>query len=329
MNKYTFFSAAAAASVAVASFSTPASAEFGDFEHSFTDVGERYDEAVSFLYAVEAINGVSKTKFGTQQTLTRGDAAVILANMLVLDIESAPDAGFKDLNSRVKNSVNALAEAGIISGVTKTEFKPGEPLSRGAMAKFLVTAFELEEYAEQTPFTDVGGVFKSFIEALYGTGITNGKTDTAYGTYQNITRGEFANLLYQTVVFDLENSYYPIAVSATITSETTTEIVMEEAAPEEYTPRDIADYFYFSIQYEDGTETDFEPTSYSLSADRKTLIIHHKNESLAGKKGTMIIDDFEAAIEVPFDFAPVVTSSVNIESAFSFISGLPVTTATL
>ncbi|MCP3760933.1 S-layer homology domain-containing protein [Domibacillus sp. A3M-37] len=323
MNKYSFFTAATAATVTVASFSAPASAAY---EHPFTDVGDRYGEAVEFLYMIEAINGVSSTKFGTQQTLTRGDAAVILANMLGMDTESAPDAGFTDLNSRVKPSVNALAEYGIVSGVTATEFKPGQPLSRGAMAKFLVTAFELEEYAEETPFTDVGGVFAPYIEALYGTGITNGKTATSYGTNQNITRGEFANLLYGTVLFDMENSYYPVAVKATVISATSTQIVLEEAAPEDYTARDIADMFFFSVDYSDGTQSDFDPTSFTLSKDRTTLTIRH--EDLTGKKGTMQIDDWETVVEAPFDFTPVTTtSSANVDGSFEQPEDLPATEA--
>src|SRR3954451_3652321 len=142
-----------------------------EFDHPFTDVGERYEEAVSFLYNTDILKGKTATTFGTHQNLTRGDAAVILANALGLDTESAPDAGFKDLNSRVRGSVNALAELGIIAGKTADTFGTSEPLSRGAMAKFLVLGFDLDEFAKPTPFTDAGGVFAPYIEALYGTGI--------------------------------------------------------------------------------------------------------------------------------------------------------------
>ncbi|WP_050180095.1 S-layer homology domain-containing protein [Domibacillus robiginosus] len=324
MNKYTFFTAATAATVTVASFTAPASADY-DYEFPFTDVGERYAEAVEFLYIIDAINGVSETKFGTQQTLTRGDAAVILAYVLDLDTENAPDAGFKDLNNRVKGSVNALVDYGVVSGVTKTQFKPGEPLSRGAMAKFLVTGFELEEYAEETPFTDAGGVFQPYIEALYGTGITSGKTATSYGTNQNITRGEFANLLYATFMF---GSYATTITGAQVTSATSTSISLEEEVPEEYSARDVAAQLYFSIVYSDQTQTDFEPTSYSLSPDRKTLTINHKNEDLTGKKGIMEVDDFEKVIEAPFDFtATATTSGASIADSFEQPAGVPATKA--
>ena len=161
MNNHKLFMAASAAALVAVTVAAPVSASS---VHNFTDVGDRYDEAVSFLYEYEIIKGISPTKFGTQQTLTRGDAAVILANTLGLDIDAAADAGFKDLNNRVRGSVNALAEEGIISGVTKTEFKPSEPLSRGAMAKFLVLSFELEDFQQETPFSDVGGVFEPYMK---------------------------------------------------------------------------------------------------------------------------------------------------------------------
>ncbi|MCM3789358.1 S-layer homology domain-containing protein [Domibacillus indicus] len=326
MKKLSLFTAATATTVAISSLAIPASA--AETSHPFTDVGSRYDEAVSFLYDIEVVNGISATKFGTSQTLTRGDAAVILANMLMLDTESAPDAGFKDLNTRVRGSVNALAEIGVISGVTKTEFKPELSLSRGAMAKFLVTAFELEDYAEQTPFTDVGGVFKPYVEALYGTGVTSGKTSTSYGTNLNITRGEFANLLYGTYLFVVENSYFPVVANVQVTSATQTKINLTEAVPADYTAADVAAYLYFSVQYSDGSLEEFEPASYSLTADRKALVINHAGVSLTGKKGTMIVEDFESEAKAAFDFTAVkTTSSANADSSFAHTAGLPATKA--
>lgn len=271
-------------------------------EHTFTDVGSRYDEAVSFLYENEIIQGISKTQFGTQQTLTRGDAAVILANTLGLDTTSAPDAGFKDLNTRVRGAVNALADAGIVSGVTNTEFKPGEPLSRGAMAKFLVPAFELEEYQEKTPFTDVGGVFQPYIEALYGTKITSGKTATSYGTYTNITRGEFANLLYNTIEFMIENMYFPEIAFAEVITPTSTNITLTEAVPADYSAIDAGYSFYYTVKFEDGTEMEMEPTTFKFSTDRTVLTIGHAANDLSGKAGVVIVDDFFNTVEIPFTF---------------------------
>lgn len=299
--------AASAAVVAVAAVASPVSASS---THTFSDVGPRYDEAVSFLYEYEIINGKSATQFGTYQQLTRGDAAVILANAVGVDTESAPDAGFTDLNNRVRGAVNGLAEYGIVSGVTKTQFKPNDILTRGAMAKLLVAAFELEEFEEDTPFTDVGGVFAPYIGALYGTGITNGKTATSYGTYTNITRGDFANLLYNTISFVMESFYFPEAASAELVGSTSVKVKLTEAVPSEFRAQDVADLFYFTVQFEDGSEFEFTPTTASFSKDRLFATFNLGNLDLAGKKGQLIIDDYEKELAVPFDFSAPVEAPV-------------------
>jgi len=266
-------------------------------EHQFIDVNSNYDEAVSFLFELDLIKGKTNTSFGTDLNLTRGDAAVILANVLGLDVESAPSAGFKDLNSRVVGAVNALTEVGIISGITKDEFRPDLLLSRGAMAKLLNLGFGLENYAETTPFTDAVGVFTPHIEALYGTGITNGKTPSTFGTNDNIKRGEFANLLYNTIMFSF---YVPLAESATILSPTTMEIKMEEAAPKELTVADLAEMFYIEAYFKNGSVKELEFVGTSLSADRITLTVEFSsNSSLDGKKGKIEIDGIN---EIDFDF---------------------------
>jgi len=266
-------------------------------EHQFKDVNSNYDEAVSFLYEFDLIKGKTPTTFGTDLNLTRGDAAVILANALGLDVENAPSTGFTDLNPRVKDAVNALTDAGIISGITKETFGPDLLLSRGAMAKFLNLGFGLEDFAETTPFTDAVGVFAPHIEALYGTKITNGKTPTTFGTNENIKRGEFANLLYRTIMFF---DYIPYAESATILSPTTVEIQMDGTAPEGFTAADFGDMFYIDAYYADGSEEELTFVGTALSADRTILTVElSADNSLDGKEGIIVID---GEIEIDFNF---------------------------
>lgn len=302
MNNHKLFLAASTAIVAVAAVATPVSAEAS---HPFTDVGDRYTEAVSFLYEYEIIKGKTATQFGTSQQLTRGDAAVILANAIGADTETAPDAGFTDLNTRVKGAVNGLAELGIVSGVTATQYKPNDILTRGAMAKFLVTAFELQEFEEETPFTDVGGVFAPYIGALYGTEITTGKTPTSYGTYTNITRGEFANLLYNTFMFMFESFYYPEVMKAEMVNSKSFKVTLTEAVPTEFKAQDIADSFYYSVRFDNGDETEFVPTTSSLSADRKTVTLNIGSMDLTGKSGQIIVGDWEKDLFIEFNYLPV------------------------
>ena len=108
----------------------------------------RYDESVGYFYNEGIIKGKSNTEFGTYDSLKRGDAAVILSGALGLDTTSAPDAGFKDVNNRIKGHVNALVKEGVINGFSDTEFSPDTYLTRGQMAAILVRAFNLEKYTQ-------------------------------------------------------------------------------------------------------------------------------------------------------------------------------------
>ncbi|MGD6854708.1 S-layer homology domain-containing protein [Bacillus infantis] len=314
-----FAAAGTTAAIAVAAVAPAASAsEF----HNFKDVSSNYDEAVTFFYLADIIKGKSDTEFGTNLNLTRGDAAVIMANALDLDTKNAPDAGFTDLIPRIEGAVNALAAEGIISGKDKKTFAPNEPLSRGAMAKILVLGFGLEDFAADTPFTDAVGVFGPYIEAIYGAEITNGKTKDSFGTNLKITRGEFVNLLYKTYEAVFENMYMPLAEEVTVINSTSFTIALDEAAPEDYTAKDVYGLFYVDVELAGDFVMELKPSKLSLSADRKTLTVEHND--LAGKQGWLYVDDVETA----FDFAPpsagkgsVTLEGVTAPVAFDFNGG--------
>jgi hypothetical protein len=294
--KFNKFMAAGIGVAAVSTAVAPTISAYG-WEHPFTDINSRYDEAVSFLYSTEIVKGKSSTTFGVYDNLTRGDAAVILANALGLDTDNVADQGFKDLFPRIEGAVNALAAEGIISGVTSDSFKPNEPLSRGAMAKILVLGFGLEDYSVDTPFTDAVGVFAPYIEALYGTEITYGKTDTTYGTYLSISRGDFANLLYRTFMFSFDEYYVAYVSSAELINSKTVTLKLEETVPEEYTAQDALDSIYISMELSNGN-TIMPKISSVLSDDRTELTVTFDSFDLAGKDGLLYIDD----IEIPFDY---------------------------
>ncbi|MDF1511315.1 S-layer homology domain-containing protein [Robertmurraya sp. DFI.2.37] len=302
------------ATSATVALATTAIAPFASAEeirqHQFTDVGPRYDEAVSFLYHYEIVQGKSTTSFGVNSSLTRGDAAVILANALGLDTENAKDAGFKDLFPRVAGAVNALAAEGIVKGFTSEKFAPNEPISRGAMAQILVLGFGLEDFAAPSPFTDAGGTFQKSIEALYGTGITNGVTKTSFGAVQNIKRGDFANLLYNTIQFIFDNSYFFYAESMELINSSSLSITFDEELAEDLTEEDIADLLLLEMEVAGSDEVvELLPTKITISEDRTSIIVEHAD--LAGKEGTIFVDDIQAA----FDYAKpgATTGSVTLE----------------
>jgi S-layer homology domain len=188
---YRKFVATAATAAMVASAVTPA------YAASFTDVNDRYKEAVDYLVGKGIANGLTETKFGVSEKIKRVDAAVMIAKALGLDGKNAPDAGFKDVPARAKEAVNALKAAGIINGKSATTFGANDTLTRGEMAIIVKNAYQLNGDGTELKFTDVNDRYAEAVKALVKNEITSGKSATSFGTADPITRGEFAIFLYK------------------------------------------------------------------------------------------------------------------------------------
>lgn len=189
---YKKFVATAATATLVASALVPTASAA-----TFTDVNKNYTEAVNYLVANKIAQGTSETTFGTDASITRGDAAVMIANALKLDTSKAPASSFTDLNTRVKDAVNALYAAGIINGKSTTQFAPADKITRAEMAKVIALAYKLDRTGTTNEFTDVNSTFDQYVDSLVKHEITLGKTPSLFGATQNVTRGEFALFVYR------------------------------------------------------------------------------------------------------------------------------------
>jgi S-layer homology domain len=189
---YRKFVATTATAAMVASAVAPVVSAAG-----FTDVAPQYKDAVDFLVSTGATNGKTETQFGVYDEITRLDAAVILAKVLKLDVDNAKDAGFTDVPKDRAKYVNALVDAGILNGKSETRFGAYDKLTRVEMAKIIANAYNLEGDDVELPFTDVNDTWAPYVKALYKYEVTKGKTETSFGAYQNITRGDFAQFVYR------------------------------------------------------------------------------------------------------------------------------------
>lgn len=190
---YKKFVATAATATLVASAIAPVASAATP---NFTDVSKAYQDAVNYLVENGIANGTTETTFGTSNNISRGDAAVMIANALKLDTANAKDAGFQDVNARVAGSVNAIVEAGIASGKTATAFDPAAYITRQEMAKMLANAYKLTA-KENANFKDVNNNWIGYVSALKEAGITLGKTETTFAPTENLTRGEFALFMFR------------------------------------------------------------------------------------------------------------------------------------
>jgi 2',3'-cyclic-nucleotide 2'-phosphodiesterase (5'-nucleotidase family) len=200
-----FISTAAAAALVASAIAPSASAA-----SNFTDVPERYQDAVDFLVSKGA-NGITATSFGTDQNIKRVDAAILAANVLGLDTENAPASGFTDVPDRAAGAVNALKEAGITSGKTASSFGSQSPITRGELAVWIKKGFSLKGSTD-LEFTDVNERYAKAVEALVANEIAQGVAAGKFGVAQNAKRGDFAIFLHRS---DAAKGFYELSIMHT------------------------------------------------------------------------------------------------------------------
>lgn len=103
-----------------------------DYRTPFTDVS---DSMVGYAYNLGLINGTSETTFNPDDTLTREQAAAILARVYSAihgDIPTVTATAFADdstIGSWAKSEVAFMADKGIVNGVGDNSFAPQRTLS--------------------------------------------------------------------------------------------------------------------------------------------------------------------------------------------------------
>ncbi|MGG0645303.1 S-layer homology domain-containing protein [Sporosarcina gallistercoris] len=200
-NNYSKFVATAATATLVATAVIPAASAK---EMKFSDVSDRYSEAVNYLVDNNITQGLSATKFGTTSNIKRVDVAVLIAKATLTDdeIKNAPASTFKDVPARATKYVSALKAKGIINGKTATSFGSDLSITRGEAAIMLSKAYEIEGDTANVKFGDVGSRYKEAVAALVDNKITTGKEDGSFGTDLSITRGELAIFLHRLETLD-------------------------------------------------------------------------------------------------------------------------------
>lgn len=96
------------------------------------------------------------------------------------------------------NSVDFACKWGLISGTGTYTFSPNTYMSRGMLATVLYSAAGKPNTSGTLPFTDVKytDYYCSAILWAYNNGVVSGKTATAFAPGANVTREQFAAILY-------------------------------------------------------------------------------------------------------------------------------------
>ena len=172
---------------------------------TFTDDGESdtWLWASDYIYAcAEAgiLSGYEDGSFLPDGSLTRAEAAKIIAEALDLSSD-AETSSFSDITDHwALTYIEACAEAGILSGYPDGSFCPDETVSRAEFAKMLAGAVGTETESDAalvSSFTDVPDGYWALaeIELCLEEGIITGYEDGTFLPAGSVTRAEAAAMI--------------------------------------------------------------------------------------------------------------------------------------
>ncbi len=111
-------------------------------------------------------------------------------------VKPVPTRHFADVDNHwAKDEINYLLGKGIITGMTDTEFKPQDKITRAQFAKLLAAALELEaDKGTVLSFQDVpaGAWYRDVVAAAVDKGLISGYSDRIFAPHENITREQMA-----------------------------------------------------------------------------------------------------------------------------------------
>ncbi len=173
----------------------------------FTDVGASYWAApdIDTLVAAGVATGYPDGTFDPSGALTRAEFVKMLALTLRLPTATAgPDFADVPTSSWFAPFVAEAATAGLVKGVTATEFDPNAPLTRQDAAVTIARALQLTGGAALT-FADAGQVAswaQSGVRAAVAAGYLAGFPDGMLRPLQPITRAQAAKVLAAVIDHD-------------------------------------------------------------------------------------------------------------------------------
>lgn len=169
-----------------------AAAEFKDVPDDFWAAEQIYR-----FTDLGIIKGYEDGTFRPNNSLTRAQAAIILAGGLKLDTENPAPVQYKDIDEDhyAYKAIAAITNAGIMKG-NNGVFQPNKPLTRAQMAIILTNAFELKGN-KTASFKDVPKDFYAYeqIDALLAYQVTTGYEDHTFKPFKPTTRAQFVTFL--------------------------------------------------------------------------------------------------------------------------------------
>ena len=175
---------------------------------TFSDVSstDYFYSAVEYLLCQGAISGYPDNTFRPYDNTTRGQMAKIVSLAEGWQILNPATGHFVDVlpGSTFYTYIETIYAHNVVTGYGDGTFRPGEPVSRGQVAKIVVLSAGWAVDVTGGPhFTDVevGSTFYDYIETAYNHGIISGYGDGTFRPGDSATRGQIAKIVYNAVAF--------------------------------------------------------------------------------------------------------------------------------
>lgn len=175
-----------------------ASADYFDFPQNWSK------DAMEFAVKNNFITGVSEDKIAPKAALTRAQLAAILSRAMKTgagDVSVLDNFTDADKNAWYAGSMAKAVELNILYGDGDSIY-PDRPVTRQELFAILVRAFSVTGGDESTlaSYNDAGSISswaKAAISAMIAQGYASGYEDKTLRPAQQVTREEFAQLLYR------------------------------------------------------------------------------------------------------------------------------------
>ena len=199
---------------------------------TFDDVGEPHAPAVSCAATYGIISGYADGTYGPGQPITRAQMASLVLGWVEqatgISLPQPDEQRFDDVDGTHADSIEALAEAGIVAGRDDHTFAPRETLTRGQFTGAVVNAISYADvFSVDGPlppdgdggqFDDVvDTTFEDEINALAGIGVTGGVAEGLFAPNQPVTRGQLATFLMRAADYlDEHQRWLPTARTSVV-----------------------------------------------------------------------------------------------------------------
>ncbi|HEX6922706.1 MAG TPA: S-layer homology domain-containing protein [Bacillales bacterium] len=171
-----------------------------DYRYYDVDKGDWFYKPVTTMSKNDLLNGYTNQKFKPQDSITRTEAAAVVAR--VLDLKTSDNhTPFDDVSSDYwgAGAIEAVRKAGIMEGYNGNEFDPKQPITRAEIAALISRSFGLTQSAGTDEFKDVSSDYWAYeaIQKMIAADLTNGYDNGTFRPKTDASRAEFSAFLYR------------------------------------------------------------------------------------------------------------------------------------